>query len=113
MSIEKFKLNEKHIKLIRQLNITDRSGLPTIDTKNLFGNSDIYEDVDLILNGKTRDVKPDSEWGEDYSPEQKSDWDKIIQELSTAMNIVLFMGNFEPGEYVRRTYEKNWTKKIS
>lgn len=111
MSIFRFNLTETHIKLLRQLNIISNSnGHPSIDEKQLFGNSEVYEDIDLILNGKTKDIGPDDIDSEDYSEEQMKEWDKLLEELTDALDIVLFTGKFEPGEYVRRTYQRNWIK---
>lgn len=110
MSIFRFNLTENHIKLLRQLNVETLDGRPTIDSKRPFGNSEIYEDIDLILNGKTKDIEPDDIGGYDYSIEQIQEWDKLLEELTDALDIVLFTGKFEPGEYVRRTYERNWIK---
>jgi hypothetical protein len=115
MSVEKFTLTEDHIKLIRQFNITDYKGKPSIDEKRLFGNEDVYSDIDLILNGKTRDINHDTGLVDDddkYSQEQIDAWDKLLSELTTALDIVLFMGSFEPGNFAKRTYERNWIRKI-
>jgi hypothetical protein len=113
MSIETFKLTEDHIKLIRQIYIVNNNGIPSIEEKRLFGNTDLYEDIDLILNGKTKEVKHDSEWDDGYSDEQIAEWDTLLQELVTALDIVLFTGSFEPGNFVKRTYERNWVRKLS
>jgi len=112
MSINKFTLTEDHIKLLKQLNITEHNNIPIIDANRLFGNQDMYEDVDLILNGKTKEVGPDDTWEEDgYSEEQRTEWDKLISELPTALDIILNLSTFEPGDYVTRSYERNWIKK--
>ena len=112
MSVIKFELKENHIKLVRQLNIVSLLDKPSIDDKRLFGDEDIYQDIDLILNGKTKEVEADTEFDVacNYSDNEKAEMDKLVSELSTALDVILFTGSFEPGRYVRRSYERNWIK---
>jgi len=110
MTITKFTLTDKHLALLRNLTVETIDGKPHIDGKRLFGNSDIYDDINLILNGKTRDVNPTDTWEEEYSEELIVEWEGLIGELSTALDIILFTGSFEKGEYMRRTYNREWVK---
>lgn len=113
MSLNKFELKEEHIKLIRQLNIINDVNNPChigISTNYPFGDDDIYKDIDLILNGKVREVNFDDTWEEPYTEDEINAWDELLKELPTALEIILFTGSFESGCYVTRSYEKNWFK---
>jgi len=114
MSVFKFTLTEEHIKLLKQLKVTNNDGAPCINSKKPFGNSEFYQDMCLILDGKTKEVGPDDEWDVDcqYTIDQKTHWDKLLEELTDALDIVLYTGTFEPGKYVTRTYDRNWIKQI-
>ena len=73
MSLNKFELKEEHIKLIRQLNIINDVNNPChigISTNYPFGDDDIYKDMDLILNGKVREVNFDDTWEEPYTEDE-------------------------------------------
>lgn len=114
MSVKRFEITDNHIKLVKQLNIIDNGGIPKIDNKRPFGNSSMYEDIDLILNGKTKEVDELIDVNEfqefEYSEEQKAEWDKLYCELSIVLDIILYTGSFETGKYMTRTYERHWVK---
>lgn len=113
MSVDRFRVTEEHIKLIRNINIKKESKYPEIDVEFLFGGDNLYDDINLILNGKTGDIKPDDGFSDvvlGYEPEQIELFDKLISELSTALNIVLYCGSFEPGEYIKRHGDINWVR---
>jgi hypothetical protein len=113
MSVIKFELKTEHIKLVRQLNIIKVLEKPAIDGDRLFGDEDIYPDIDLILNGKTKDVEADTGLDNEYSlytDVEKADMNILISELKDALDIILFTGSFEPGIYIRRSYERNWIR---
>jgi hypothetical protein len=119
MSTLIFELKKEHVKLIRDLRWS-------LDKKNIisavaddgdeiappFGSSNIYEAIDLILNGKTIDVDPLTHDEETiYSDEQKAEWDKLYKELPTALDLILFNGHFELGVYKTKWHLRNWKKK--
>lgn len=119
MSVIKFKLTEDHIKLAKHLvfdaNNENGYDVPVINTKRLFGNSDIFEDVYLIIYGKAEEKDFD-----EYFPwnEQRKIWDdeqfkymkKLLSEMPIALNIILNAQSFETGEYKTKSYVTDWKK---
>ena len=115
MSLHKFQLNEQHIALIKAL-IWEKNDLaemvgPTIDPLKPFGNYDIINDIGLILCGPPVVTRPDQEDEATYTDEQITEFKKLYSELSMALDIVMFTGKFEPGNYRTKTYVRDWIKK--
>lgn len=122
MSKIKFSLKEEHVKLLQNLSIRLKVGNKSL-TKSFVEDLEeedelynVYEQIDVILNGKTKDFTLDSFDVlkcdiEDYSDEQKAEWDKILNELPTALDIILKLKTFEPGLYVTMYNNVNWKKK--
>ncbi|MFW6008307.1 MAG: hypothetical protein ACOCP8_03485 [archaeon] len=118
MSVIKFKLTEDHIKLIKNLRVSDYSNgdlvLPSISTKRPFGDSDIFDDMFLILYGKPKeeDFNVDSLEGIEnpWNEEQLEYMKKLLGELTSALDIVLYTGKFEVGTYKTKTYVRDWKK---
>ena len=71
------------------------------------------ESIDLILNGKPENFDPlnTSELRE-FTSEQIKEWDKLISELPTALDIILNMYNdkFELGIYKTKYHLRDWKK---
>ena len=115
MSVYKFQLTENHIKLVRQLYVNqDKENDIMVAKVNPFAldGLNVYDDISLILYGKTNDVEiNDTGENKQYTEEEKQYFDKLNEELSTALDIILFTGKFEPGLYITRTFERNWIKK--
>jgi len=115
MSVFKFELNEKHIALIKALvwekNELVEMAAPSIDPLKPFGNNDIISDIGLILCGPPLVTSPDQEKDAIYTEEQITEFKKLYSELSMALDIVMFTGKFEPGNYRTKTYEREWIKK--
>lgn len=117
MSVLTFNLTENHIKLLRNLRwdlSKDKlivSSEDYLDNVPMFGEDNIYEAIDLILNGKPDDFDPlNTDSQNSYSEEQIVEWDKLISELPTALDIILFNGNFETGTYTSKYHIRNWRK---
>jgi len=117
MSVLKFTLTDDHIKLIRNLrwDITDNKFIVSSedyqDNVPIFGTDTVYEAIDLILNGKPEDFDPLTSLSEKtFSDEQIAEWDKLISELPTALDIILYNGNFETGTYKSKYHIRDWTK---
>lgn len=115
MSVLKFELTETHIKLLKQLRWSvNKDGLIvnlSDDESALFGENNLYDAMDLILNGKPADIDPFTH--EDiieYTDEQKAEWDKLYGELPMALDIILFNGHFETGKYRTKFNDRNWKK---
>lgn len=119
MSVLKLELTQDHLKLLKflrfKLNKTTNiiEGIADEEDSVPFGENNIYEAIDLILNGQPENQDPfnDSELPT-YTNEQKEVWDKLYAELPIALDIILFNGNFELGTYKTKYHDRFW-KKIS
>lgn len=118
MSAIKFELKEEHVKLLKNLrwsinknNILSGVGDDGDDIAPPFGETNIYEAIDLILNGKPEgvDLMTVDEFPE-YSEEQKAEWDKLYSELPMALDVILYTGTFETGVYKTRYHLRDWIK---
>ena len=118
MSVLIFELKKEHVLLLKNLDWSlNKANIITgiADEGDAyappFGTNDIYEGIDLILNGKTNDYDPLTH--EDmviYSDEQKAEWDELYSQLPMALSVVLFNGSFELGTYKTRYHFKDWKK---
>lgn len=118
MSAIVFELKKEHISLLKNLSWrTDNNVIvSTADEGDsiapVFGSNNIYEAIDLILNGKPSDIDPlTHDTLIEYSSEQKAEWDILFGELPLALEIILFNGHFELGTYKARYHDRNWKKK--
>jgi hypothetical protein len=115
MSVIKFELKKVHVDLLRQLRWTMDENKFIVSAENLeddavpFGLNSVYEAVDLIINGK-----PDNfdvmDVIKDYTNEQIEEWNKLLLELPTALDIILYNSSFELGHYKTKYHERNWKK---
>lgn len=103
-----FRLTDAHVKLLRAGNYTDHDGTPGLDGKRPFGNGDVWSDMHRILLGLDLD-----ELGDEAQTALVYGFYKPLleAELTTAMQIVMRTGAFEPGEYVANEYSNDWTRK--
>jgi hypothetical protein len=117
MSVIKFELKEEHLKLLKHLKwgLLDNKFL--VSSENIsedtapFGVDDVYEGIDLILNGKPENFNPLETYEfNNYSEDQKKEWDKLLSELPTALDIILYNGHFELGLYKTRYHDRLWKK---
>lgn len=92
------------------MNVISNDGKPTINQDDLLGGGDLYEDIDLILNGNIMDVDPLTPKINEISDEQKKERDNLVSELPKALDIILFTNNFEPDIYLTRDYERKLGK---
>ena len=110
MSVFKFELTEDHIKLVKQLKINQEIDEDAIiDKKSPFGGDSVYDDISLILFGKVNEVNL-NDVGKTYNEEEKAKFNKLAEEVITALDIILYIGSFTTGTYVTRTYERDWKK---
>jgi hypothetical protein len=117
MSVLKFELKEEHVKLLKNLRWGVKDGV-IVNTYNdgedyipPFGEDNLYEAIDVILNGKPTNFDPfNTSEISDYTEEQKAEWDKLYQELPIALDIVLFNGSYELGFYKTKWHLRNWVK---
>lgn len=116
MSVVKFELKQEHVKLLKYLKwgITENKYVISCedmsDDLSPFGSDNIYEDIDLILNGKPNEFDPLNSTGIQYTEEQKKEWDVLMSELPTALDIILYNGNFELGYYKTKFHDRQWKK---
>jgi len=115
MSVLKFELKNEHLKLLKHLRWSMNGNNLIVnledDESTIFGENNIYDAIDLILNGRPAEI--DALTHEDiieYTPEQKAEWDKIYSELPMALDVVLYNGHFELGEYKTRYHLRDWKK---
>ena len=125
MSVITFELKEEHVKLLKNLKwkfggkhfeLTQKDILeevsPSVNFIAEFVGDNVYDDIDLILNGKPANFDPfKTEEVRVYTQEEKDAMDKLVEELPTALDIVLFNGNYEIGTYITRYHDRQWKKK--
>lgn len=118
MSILKFELTENHLKLVKNLrwSVSDKNiivGVANdgVDISPPFGEDDLFEAIDLIVNGKPLDFDPFKAQGRKiYSPEEMAELQKLYYELPTAINIILQTQKFDLGNYKTKYGDINWVK---
>lgn len=115
MSVVKFELKNEHIQLLKQLkwsNTPENKMIVSVEDVNeplLFNESNVYEAIDLILNGIPPNFDPfNTSDLPTYSPEQISEWDKLLSELPTALDIILYNGDFTLGRYKTKFSDRAW-----
>jgi hypothetical protein len=117
MSVIKFELKEEHVKLLKNLRWGMKGGF-IVNMHNdgddyipPFGEDNLYEAIDVILNGKPTNFNPfNTEETIEYTDEQKAEWDNLYNELPTALDIVLYNGNYELGLYKTKWHDRVWKK---
>lgn len=116
MSVIKFNLKEEHIKLLKHLRWSKNKNNLIInvsdDEESLpFDEYNIYEAIDLILNGRPEGFNPFEESEPiEYTSEQKEYFDSLYNELPTALDIILYNQNFELGQYKTKYNCREWKK---
>ena len=119
MSVLKFELKEEHVKLLKNLSWSLNSenhivalGHDGLESIPPFGEDSLYEAMEIILNGVPQDFDPFdfAKIDKKYSDEQKAEWDKLYEELPTALDLVLYNGSYELGKYKTKYNVKEWKK---
>jgi hypothetical protein len=117
MSVVKFELKEEHVLLLKNLKWGLLENKFIVSAEDItedpapFGADNIYEGIDLVLNGKPENFDPlNSTELTTYTAEQIAEWDKLISELPTALDIILYTGSFELGNYKTKYHLKDWKK---
>lgn len=117
MSVIQFELKKEHIVLLKNLrwSITDNNFLISAENINEdiapFGSDNIYEAIGVILKGKPDNYDPLNDLNLlEYTEEEKKEWDKLLSELPTALDIVLYNGHFELGIYKTKYHIRDWKK---
>ena len=117
MSILKIEIKEEHLKLLKHLRWTMNNGIicgvgyDGEETVPPFGENNIYDAIDLILNGVPENFDPfNTETEKVYSDEQKKQWDELYSELPTVLSIVLQRGVIEIGSFKAKFHDQEWKK---
>jgi hypothetical protein len=121
MSVINFELKDEHVSLLKNMKWGLQNKNFIVSAENIeedpspFGGDNIYDDINLILNGKTGDFDPsdvDPSTYQDivYSEEQIAEWDKLISELPIALDILLFNIKADLGSYKTRWHLRDWKK---
>ena len=118
MSVIVFELTENHVKLLKNLrwsmnekNIISGVGYDGDEDIPPFGENNIYDAIDLILNGLPAEFDPlNTDELRVYSEEEKNKWDSLYAQLPTALNIILQRQSFETGIFRTKYHDINWIK---
>lgn len=116
MSVINFELKQIHLDLLKHLQWSLMDGKFLVSTEDVsidvapFGADNVYEAIDLILNGKPEDFNPLETSEVNYTQEQKDNWDALLGELPMALDIILYNGHFELGTYKTRYHSRQWKK---
>ena len=113
MSVVKFELKEEHLKLIRSLRfrMDESNNITCADMLSPFGGDNIYDDMDLILNGKPDDFDP-MKLPDGLNVETIECLSNLYGELPSALEIVLTLNTFETGWYKRKWHDRSGWKKV-
>jgi hypothetical protein len=119
MSVIIFDLREDHVKLVKHLrwsvnkdNILSGVADDGDDIAPPFGENNIYDAIDLIINGRPENFNPlEEEEIKEYTPEQKAEYDALYRELPTALEIILSTGSFQLGTYRTKFHLRDWKLK--
>ena len=106
--MREFRLTENHIKLLRRAYVGWQDcefGAPEINPKRPYGNSDVINDIAKILDI----TEPHNEDGE-FSSAVEQNLGQIHMETETALQIILFTGEFRPGLYRSEDYRRDWKR---
>ncbi len=125
MSLLKFELKEEHIKLLKHIKFTLKDNVITsvnVDEHGFemspFGGDDLIEDIHIILEGvndkyiknKIEDLTINETERYDINDDLKIKYQKLYDELPTALDIILFNSNFNVGNFKTKWYDRNWVK---
>jgi hypothetical protein len=116
MSVIKFELKQEHVKLLKHLRWSKNNNNLIVNISDdeesvPFGENNIYEAIDLVLNGRPEDFNPfETTEPIEYSDEQKKYFDQLYSELPTALDIILYNSNFELGLYKTKWHFRDWKK---
>ena len=120
MAILKITITDDHLKLIKQLRWSVNTenhivalGHDGVENLPPFGEDNLYEAIDMILNGVPEGFDPfNTDEARVYSQEQMDEWDKLYGELPTVLDCLMYKGDFETGTYKTKWHDRLW-KKVS
>ena len=121
MSLLRITITEEHLKLLKYLRWSINQNNFIVGTEDElidkefgpFGSNNLYEAIDLILNGNTQpEFDPLSEEIKEYSDEEKERMDKLYKELPLALDAILYNQSFELGDFVTTYHDRAWKQKF-
>ena len=106
---EKFTMTEEHLKLLQRMCITYQGdcefGAPEVNPKRPYGNSDVYDDIAIII-GIRKDYEDCGE--NNFTDDEYNRMKTLHRETGTALQVALSVQGFEIGEYEADKYTSNW-----
>lgn len=94
--VDEFEVLPEHIALLRRVHTSwtgdEGYGAPGLRRKRPFGNSDMYDDIAEIVDGRTNGSHDEAD---------ETRYDQLYVELTLVMEIVLQSGQFESGRYIK------------
>lgn len=116
MSVIIFELKKEHLLLLKHLkwSLTDNNFIISSEegdeNPKPFNEDNIYNAIDLILNGRDQyfDILVDEP--KEYSSEEKQYMDELYNSLPIALEIILYNGNFGLGWYKAKWHDRQWKK---
>jgi len=114
MSLIKHEITEDHIKVAKQLIFTDMENVifAADQEGSPFGGDNIYEDIEMILEGLPEGgIDPFKDVAQ-MSQEKIDKYQKLYSELPNTVEIILSLGTFETGHYKRKFHIRRggWKK---
>jgi len=118
MKDKNFTLTEDHITLLRSMYVgwqDCETGAPEIDPKRPYGNGDVSGDVIELLNwkdiGEMDEEDQDDFYESDEYDQLRDRAEKIHNQTMTALQIILYTGEFVVGDYINKEdYGIDWVK---
>lgn len=119
MSLIRITITEDHIKLLKHLRWSLNTNNFLVGTEDEFidkdfgpfGSNNLYEAVDLILNGNTEEFDLLAEDTRVFSEIEVAKIDKLYKELPLALDVILYTQSFELGDYVSSYHDRVWEKR--
>ena len=114
-----FEITNEHLTLLKNMYVSwcdDEYGAPEINPKRPYGNGDVANDIIRLLNWEDIDSLDEEEEEDFYEGTQYTYLcecaERIHKETETVLQIVLAVGRFETGTYVRPdSYSDDWKLK--
>lgn len=107
MGNRKFKVEDKHIQLLKNMKVTWNDlcfGAPTVNPKRPYGSTTVIEDIARMLNiGKV-----DEDGEVQLIDEQEKELIKFHKETETVLEILLYNCSIKAGVYVNKGYSNEW-----
>ena len=114
MAIIKIEIKEEHLTLLKHLKVNEINDkiILTIDSDDGvpvdITDANKYEYINLVLNGKPLSL--DTEEIVDYTVIEKSEWDKLYNELPIVLSVILQRQSFEVGLFKASWHNQIWKK---